>query len=214
MKHGKARLAGDISLQRVIAAALAALCASASAQQTEGEKLAWSGVRPLEWSDFRGPVDPTAADNAAATTAASLNWSYKYRLERSDRGCTYRITEIETEAMFHPQTSWVRPGHANDRVLEHEQGHFDLTQIHKMMLDSEARDLVDEERDCGSRRASLSDVEEKVAEIVTPVRDRVWRNLQRVQEQYDAETQHGILGDAQREWTARIQEALRRGRWE
>src|SRR5690606_480735 len=175
--------------------------------QRSADAIIWSADRPLTWQDFRGPVNPNAPPNTAATTAASLSWTYSYELERSRGRCTYRITDIATEALFNPSESWVKRDHATDIVLEHEQGHFDLTQIHKMELDRAADEIEGRRTSCGDADAALAEVEARVAEEVGPVRERIWQNLQSVQDQYDRETGHGTRVDAQREWTARIQQA-------
>lgn len=182
--------------------------------QSDPDAISWSADRPLVWSDFRGPVDPSAAPNTAATTAVSLNWMYSYRLERGRRRCVFEITEISNDARFHPDDSWAHPEHRTDIILEHEQGHFDLAQVHKLMLDREAAALIGESRNCGHVDATVADVEARVTATVQPVKDRIWGDLQRIQAEYDAATQHGILENVQRQWTARIRDALRRGRWD
>jgi hypothetical protein len=202
-----------LRLAVALCSTLASVAASAQTGAAAGA-ITWSADRPLQWSDFAGPVNPTAPFDTVAMTAASLNWTYSYQLERSSRRCVFRITEITTEALFHPEDSWARPEHRTAVVLEHEQGHFDLTHVHKLMLDREATALVGDERSCGRRASTAADVESRVAEAIRPLRERIWRDLQRVQAEYDASTRHGILVDAQRQWTARIREALRRGRWE
>src|SRR5690606_12209407 len=128
---------------------------SAAAQGSQ-DAITWSAERPLTWQDFRGAVNPDAAANTAATTAASLSWSYSYELERSRGRCTYRIKDVATEALFNPRESWVKPAHATAIVLEHEQGNFDLTQLHKMELDRAAVDLEGKRRSCGDPDATLA----------------------------------------------------------
>ncbi|HEX7081692.1 MAG TPA: hypothetical protein VF329_11815 [Gammaproteobacteria bacterium] len=173
--------------------------------------IVWSAGRPLVWSDFRGPVDPDAPPRTAASTSSSLTLGYELEV-RQDRRCTFVITSIETLATFEPSASWVKPGQRTAEVLEHEQGHFDITQVHKMIPDREARGLVGDERRCPSG-AAMEAIQARAAAIVAEVRDRVWADLRDVQERYDAETAHGTQRAAQREWSARIEEALRRGRW-
>ena len=193
------------------AAALAGTLFTALA--AAAEPIPWSEDRPLTWSDFEGEIDPEASADTAAMTAASLNWSFSYSIERGRR-CRFRITEIGTQALFHPDESWVRSEHRTDIILEHEQGHFDLTQVFRLMLDSEADALVGEARSCGRGDATTRDVEPQVERLVQPVREEIWQRLQQVQAEYDAATRHGILEDVQRQWTARIRDAVGRGSWD
>jgi hypothetical protein len=199
------------ALHFIVAASVAAplLC---GAQNGAGEVFAWESARPLTWSDFRGPIDATASADTVAMTAASLSWKYAYRMESGRRDCTYRLTEISTQATFDPSQSWARMEHRTPTVLEHEQGHFDLTEVFRRMLAAEGAELVDAPHQCRPN-ARQTDVEARVAALVEPLRDRIWDELQRVQTAYDDETRHGIDTAVQREWTARIAEALRRGHW-
>lgn len=179
--------------------------------QTDGGVIDWDASRPLTWADFRGAADPDASPRTAALTAASISVGYELEV-RSNGRCFFEIANVQTEAVFHTERSWVRDGGRTDLVLEHEQGHFDLTQVFRMMLEREAARLVGDARRCPNRDA-MAAAEADAAERVRAVRDPIFLELDRVQAQYDAETGHGTLADVQREWTARIGEALRRGSW-
>jgi hypothetical protein len=169
--------------------------------------------RPLTWSDFRGPVDPDAGPRAAALTAASLSLGYELEVRRARR-CEYEITKIEKSAEFHPQHSWVRDQARTDAVLEHEQGHFDLTEVFRAVLEREANGLIGVARPCGAGAdADMTAIEAEVGELVAEVRGRIFAELDQVQRQYDTETGHGTLPMVQRTWTERIKSALGRGAW-
>lgn len=208
------RTACEDARRRIGAALLAAVAGfglgSAPAQQT-GDGIAWDEQRPLTWDDFQGPVDPEAAPTAAALTAASLSLGYELEVTRG-RGCEFEITKIETSAEFHPQHSWVRDRARTEAVLEHEQGHFDLTEIFRSALEREAARLVGQPRRCRAG-ADMAAIEAEVGELVGQIRESIFAELDSVQRQYDAETGHGTLPDVQRAWTERIREALRRGAW-
>lgn len=179
--------------------------------QQAGNGIPWDASRPLEWSDFRGPVDPDAPPTAAALTSASVSLGYELEVRRNRR-CEFEITKVETAAKFHPENSWVRDEARIDAVLEHEQGHFDLSEVFRSMLEREAGRLVGEPRRCPAG-ADMPAIEAEVGELVDDVREPIFDALGRVQAEYDAETGHGMLRGAQREWTTRIGDALRRGRW-
>jgi hypothetical protein len=192
------------------AAACAGLCGSALAQQT-GEGIRWDAARPLTWSDFQGPVDPGAGPRTAALTAASLSLGYELEVRRGRR-CEYEITKIETSAEFHPRQSWVRNQARTETVLEHEQGHFDLTEVFRSVLEREANELVGATRSCGTD-ADMAAIETEVGELVAHMRESIFAELDQVQRQYDAQTGHGTLPQVQRTWTERIRRALGRGAW-
>ena len=194
-----------------VAAGVVLLWAGVAAAQEIGTGIRWEAGRPLRWSDFRGRVDPGAGPRAAALTSASVSLGYELEV-RTGRRCELEVTRIETAAEFHPEQSWVRDGARTDAILEHEQGHFDLAEVFRAVLEREAGTLVGRVQRCSSR-ADMAAVEAQVGEQMARIREGVFDELERVQARYDAETGHGTLPDAQRAWTARIREALRRGTW-
>lgn len=180
-----------------------------------GGDIVWDAARPLTWSDFRGRVDPAATPERVAMTAASLSWGYEYRIERDERTCAYRITSVRTDAIFNQSESWVRPGHLTAAVLGHEQGHFDLTQIYKVILDARAAALVDRERRCEgeSLDAASRFTERDAAALMRGLFDEVWEAYLATQADYDRHTRNGTATQVQQRWTDSIRQSLRHGRW-
>lgn len=176
----------------------------------------WSAARPLTWADFTGPVARAAAPDNVAVTTASLVWTYEYDVQRSGGRCAYRILDIRSEAVFDGTRSWVRPGHRTAAVLAHEQGHFDITQIHKLAFERAVRDLIGTSDPCRGRsmRRASAEAQTAIAGIVKPIYERIWREHMRLQAAYDTDTRHGIDAEAQRRWLERIAEGLRRGSWD
>lgn len=195
--------------------ALAALaCVPAGGAAAAGE-LPWNDNRPLVWADFRGPVPHAAPHEHVAMTAAALRWHYAYSLERSGGACAYRITEIRIEALFDPASSWVKPDHRRNNVLAHEQGHFDLTEVHRRMFEAASRAFQQDVRPCRGRnsRKVARFVEGDIAATLGELYERTWDNLERVQNLYDAQTRHGMNAGAQQDWLARIAAALGGAGW-
>jgi hypothetical protein len=180
------------------------------------DEISWNAQRRLSWDDFRGPVPRGRASADAAMTAASLRWSYAYTIERSGGVCVYEITKIETAATFDPAASWVEPDHRTADVLAHEQGHFDLTEVHKLMFDERSRGLLGTSGPCRGRntRAIAKSVERDIAGTLGKIYDDIWSNHERVQAAYDAETEHSMNSAAQKSWLEKIAAALRGQGWD
>lgn len=199
------------------AAAGVAACSIARIEPTPAAgSIPWDAGRSLAWSDFRGAVDPRAAPERVAVTAASLSWGYDYKIERNGDACAYWITGVRAQAVFDQADSWVRPGHRNAAVLGHEQGHFDLTQIYKLILDRRMSALVGDRRPCEGdtlEKASRS-AEARAAERARIVFEDVWRRHLSTQQAYDGQTRHGLETEAQALWTERIRRGLRLGTWD
>ncbi|HEY8520043.1 MAG TPA: hypothetical protein VIN61_08190 [Gammaproteobacteria bacterium] len=188
----------------------AGVAAAQTGAEPSGTEIEWRPDRKLAWSDFRGPVDPAASRRVAASSMVSLEFGYGYAIERSAGLCGYRITEIASAAVFHPESSWVRPDAATDALLAHEQGHFDLAQVHKLEFEASTRSLLDVRYTCRYAGA----IEQDVLRRLDPLREDIEARLETLQAQYDAETGGGTIAARQREWSERIAAALERGRWE
>ncbi len=187
--------------------------APSAAPAPEVPGIVWRADRPLTWADFQGPVDPTAPATTGASTSATLIWAYHYALERDGTACTYRITQMIAAATFDPQSSWVRPGAEGASLLRHEQGHFDLTEVHKLMFDALARRLTGTSRRCEPGSTS-AEVRLQVQALVEPLQRSLLHQLAELEQRYDDETDHGLDDSAQQAWTVRIQRALASGAWE
>lgn len=148
-------------------------------------------------------------------TAASLRWGYSYGLERVNGRCFYRITSVDVGAIFNRQDSWVRPGHLTDRVLDHEQGHFDIAQLFKLKLEELASDFIGVRHECegDSVDAATSFTEREAGRAVSALADEIWREHVAAQETYDDQTRHGTASDAQAQWLQAITRGLGEGRW-
>jgi hypothetical protein len=193
----------------VILLAIGLLQTSAADQTIE-----WSQEQRLSWQDFTGSVPRGADEIRVAATTASLPWSYRYTVVVSGSSCHYTIAEIQSSALFHPDASWVRPGHATDAVLEHEQGHFDITQIFRQRFSAATADQTGREHECRgrTRRRAAADAERDIAERIGTLYDDTWRRYRAEQERYDAETRHGMDAAAQARWTEDIGRRLQGAR--
>lgn len=186
------------------------LLAGLAATAARADEIAWSPDRLLTWADFAGPVARDTAPENVALTAASLGWSYEYVVESSSGECRFRVTNITALATFDRNRSWAKPEHRTAAVLAHEQGHFDITQIHKILFESLTRDHVGTTGPCGTsarRRSKL--VTAAIEARVGPIYESVWQRHNAMQQAYDLETGHGTDAAAQAEWSRRIDAALR-----
>jgi hypothetical protein len=171
----------------------------------------WDAARPLTWADFKGPVPAGAEEHRVASTASSLGWSYAFEIEMSEDRCTFGIVRLDSTALFHPEKSWVRPGHRTAEVLEHEQGHFDIAKLFLEKFRAATREFVGARRPCDGRseRKARRDAEREISRQVGTLYEEIWRQYELRQQTYDAETRHGIDREAQARWTETISMSLR-----
>ena len=126
--------------------------------------------RKLSWDDFK------RASNGDGY-AAEIHCGIDLNVGLSDG----EVSVVEVLCHMNRQTSWVVKSQMTERVLRHEQGHFDIA-------DKYSRILIDRIRGLRS--------EQKIYEVY----DSVMKEYQDCQERYDSETNHGVDIPQQRKW--------------
>lgn len=151
------------------------------------QSFTWDGARRLTWDDFKGGVRRGADDNIAAETSCGI------ALETSLTG-QQEQAKIYVFNTFDKQKSWVREGYDHPDVLQHEQGHWDICELYtrKMQARFDAAHITG------------ANLQREVSRIYEEVSNEY---LER-QEQYEQETQHGIIETEQNRWTATLTREL------
>ena len=152
------------------------------------ESILWSPNKRLSWKNFEGKVPPDAVP--AATTASGVSYKYSANLLH------YEVElDFEVSAFFYPRESWYKPEVCDDNILQHEQLHFDISELYarKMRFRLE-------------RTAFSENVKQEIRDIYR----EILKELEDFQDQYDWETNFSRNSEAQQEWNARIAEALER----
>lgn len=165
----------------MIAQFIAFLLAAATWQQTNN-LIDWNASRRLSWQDFKGPVDPESKN--AALTSSSINIEFGY----DESGLEYSI-----KCSFNKQKSWVRI--KNDEVLAHEQGHFDLAELHARKLHKAMK----------AYKFNASTVSNDVNRIY----DSLMTAHHEAQNLYDQETDYSRNKVKQEEWQKKIADELK-----
>ncbi len=151
------------------------------------EKIAWSDEVKLTWEDFKGRPDRSSP--FVAMTNSGIVFSYQLT---SDNGNLSLTTEVE--AQFHPQMSWHKPEKVNDHVLQHEQGHFNITEIHARKLKKAFAGYM---------------VTKNYEKELTAVFTRIKGERQAMQDRYDKETNHSQIKEKEAEWQTLINNELK-----
>ena len=91
------------------------------------EVIEWTESRRLQWNDYKG-VPPDTSLQIAAVTNCGFGFSSRMRL-------IFNKPTISVSNTFNPGMSWVRDNQT-DRpgLLEHEQLHFDISEIYARKL--------------------------------------------------------------------------------
>lgn len=149
----------------------------------------WSEAYKLQWSDFQGEIQ--AIQNEAASTTSGLTFGYKVKYS----GNTIENFEAMVEAQFYPLKSWFIKEKVTAVILNHEQLHFDITELHARKFRKALKEL-----------RVQSDLKYQIQRLYTQIN----QDLNQMQKRYDQETNHSINTNLQRQWEQHILEELKK----
>lgn len=92
--------------------------------RSEDSFIRWSRDYRLKFSDFEGSIPPKIPSSKYDTQATS-NCTVGYKLMVIEKKLA-----VEGFALFNKKLSWMRADAQSQSLLQHEQGHFDITQIY------------------------------------------------------------------------------------
>ena len=150
-------------------------------QDADEELIAWNLSKRLAWSDYKGKPDPSS--DAAASTATYLGIDYNI----SSSNVAYKIT-----CRFSKNKSWGR--YKSEYILSHEQGHFDITEIFARKLNKKMSEYK------FNRTTYESDLQKIYQDILN--------EKEKLQNQYDNETDYSRNKEKQAEWLKKIEKML------
>jgi hypothetical protein len=151
------------------------------AQSKDEELLDWSASRKLTWNDYKASPDPD--NDAAASTTTYL--AIEYNITSSSFG--YKI-----QSRFSKTRSWGL--HKTDYILSHEQGHFDIAEIFARKLNKQMSEYK------FNKKTYQQDLNKTYKDILD--------EKEKMQNDYDKETNHSINKEKQAEWVKKIAKML------
>jgi hypothetical protein len=154
--------------------------------KNDGDTVFYATERPLTWADFKGRP---RFNGFAASIFASIGYEANSRMENGEV-----VVDLVFKTYMLKSSSWVRTG--NDSYgLNHEQRHFDIAKITIERLKSTLAKLELDPHNY-DRKISFHYLE-------------AYREMNRMQEKYDAKTAHGLNAPAQDRWNDKIDGLLR-----
>ncbi len=144
----------------------------------------WDSGYKLKWDDFKGKPDPKFKGDALTSSGIKLTLD-------NDSGKSY----VEILTFFDRKKSWVKKNKNTDYLLNHEQKHFDLTEVYALML---MREIADYKFSSG--RNKYKEINKLYAKI--------YKQLMKEQNNYDKETNHSKIKEKQEAWDKKIEGEL------
>jgi hypothetical protein len=160
---------------------------------------------PLTAADFAAPA-PADRGGRLASTHTGFDYTFKYRGTTTDKGVRLVATEFNVRAAVVPGKSWnLAP--ADARLMDHEQGHFDITELHARNWRRQAADQIARQALVGegaTQDAAYRALQERFEAELRSI-NKVWEAEQIL---YDKETDHGRRPDIQVRWRQRLNRDL------
>ena len=158
----------------------------------ENDVVEWSQNNSLKWSDFKAESNPAIFEDSHSTIKYGFTWIVNS--DKLNEEIVFFIDDIQLTVEFHSLLSWVRLSEANDNLLKHEQGHFDLAEIirrdYKKILENKFYDKVFPTR--GKNDAQRKQfAKEDSGRMISKEVDKLTKILIKKREEYDVETNFG-----------------------
>lgn len=151
----------------------------------EENRIYWSEQVQLSWDDFRGEVEQD--ENVAALSSIAL----PYNLSSDGEGELI----VQMRVCFIRDESWSKVDEQNKVLLQHEQIHFDIAELHRRKV---IKALQEVEMDKNNYK-----------ETIQNIMGRIWKKQYReMQDQYDKETNYSRVFKAQISWNKFLKEEL------
>lgn len=147
----------------------------------QNDDIQWSPNERLSWDDYL--AKPVASSEAAAITSTAIGVEYHVK----NSIFSYSIT-----CRFSKTRSWGKD--KTNYILQHEQGHFDITEIYARKLAKELKEYKFNPR--------------KFQEDVNKIYKRLMDEKEEYQEKYDKETDFSRNKEKQAEWLDKIRQGL------
>ena len=166
---------------------------------------------PLAPADFRAaaPEPQPVKDEGRlrAMTDVEIRYTTRYRWDEPMPGnVSARLTRFDCQAVLLPEKCWNKE--PDDlRLLDHEQGHFDITEINARRAQKRFDQLITDQGLLGygsDERSAVADLDKKVHDEMQKIFDRERDE----QIKYDRVTNHGRNFAAQAKQRAAIDKLL------
>lgn len=186
---------GRRTIELLVAAILAIVAAVSAQQKNDSQEDRDYADGPLTAEDFRTPPpQPEKLSGRKAHFMGDMRYDLQYRLKRSGRRWTATVSSIHIRAVALPGHSWnLQP--QDSRLLDHEQGHFDLIYIAVLRARLHFAASPRLTGSGSSDELAIKALREKVASHLTPFADE----MRAAHIEYDEITQHGTIAQPQEE---------------
>jgi hypothetical protein len=156
----------------------------------------------LKWSDFQAEPNPAEFEDAYSSIKYRYTWTVTS--EKFGNEIKFSIQNISIIPEFHRNLSWVRLTLSTDDLLKHQQGHFDLAELHKFEMINALKKLENKwYQTRGQNEEQRKQFAREDSGMLIATEMIKWdKFLIEKQKQYDFETDFGQLREKQSEYNS------------
>jgi len=160
---------------------------------SEDDVIAWSPDTFLSWSDFKAEPHPATYQDAISQIKYNPTW--KLISEKMGKDVFFKISDVVLKTQFLKNLSWVKAKFATEKLLEHQQGFFDLAEeLRPLITDKIAEKFYNKKYLVrGSNEAErLQYAQEDSATLIRDLLDKLYEEIYLKEAQnYESETEYG-----------------------
>lgn len=161
----------------------------------------WSKDYFLNWSDFQAESNPAAFEDAQSTIKYHYTWTVNS--VDIDNRIQFFIEKIELTVEFYPLLSWVRESQFTPQLLKHEQGHFDLAELHRSIITEQIQSVFTG-KFFSTRGQNLEQQKQFAREdsgfMIANEVEKWEKYISEKHEEYDKQTNYGQIIEKQHEY--------------
>jgi len=150
--------------------------------------MTWHESYKLVWKDFQ--ANPDKNSSAVAITVSGITFGFSITQTSTEEVIS---CDTEVSAHFYPEKSWYKPKSANNHILNHEQLHFDITELHARKFRHEI---------------SLIKISNSIENDLKTLQKNINKQLAQMQNLYDEETNHSRNIETQAKWQVYINQEI------
>ncbi len=163
--------------------------------------LSWSKDYFLTWSDFKAEPNSSSFEDASCYLKYHPTWKVMFKTDNDE--IFFLIENIQLSTQFLRHLSWVRKKQSSLNLLKHQQGHFDLAESFRSVIE---KNLQNEFRDkkFPTRGANEEQQKQFAREnsglMIAKQLEKYDYELSQMRIKYDSETEYGLNPNKQLEY--------------
>lgn len=166
----------------------------------------WKKDQQLSFSDYRGTPDYNVSDTACTTTYLSLPQTTGLSIPNSSE---FYFANVTVKTYFRPYDSWMKTESPpldtmqQNKLLKHEQGHFDLAEKYAEKMETEMMSAVKGQKfplDSSDNNIILAEIQKVADSKFIPIRNNLLQEWHQYESDYDSNTNNGTIDDVQSQY--------------